>query len=157
MTSNLDARLAKSSDQKEGGMRVLNDDDRRQYPRIPVDLPLDYRVPDQSRTHAGLVVNASETGLLMHSIQDLPLGSMLNIAILFLNEYELTEVKVRAEIVWKDAHRKNDWKGYEYGLRFDPLEGKDRSKLKQLLGCAFQKSEMPWPDRRVEPLAAYHA
>jgi hypothetical protein len=154
----LNAGLAESSDKEEGKMRPLSDyDDRRESPRVPVDLPLEYRTPDNSRIHGGLVVNASETGLLMHSVQDLPLGSLLNIAILFLNGYELMEFEARAEIVWKDIHQKNGWKGYEYGLRFDPLEEKDHWKLQQLLERSFQREEMACCEMNAETLVAHQA
>ena len=116
--------------------------DRRESPRISIDLPLEYRVLGRSRAHGGLAANASKTGLLMHSVEDLPLGSLLNLTVLFLNEFELMNLEARAEIVWKDIHCKSDWKGYEYGLMFVQLEEKEHWKLQQLLSGSFQREEM---------------
>jgi len=116
--------------------------DRRQYPRVLIDLPLEYRVTDVSNAHGGLVVNVSEAGILIHSIKDLPVGTKLNIAVLFPKEFELTNFKVFAEIVRKDLHWKEDWEGYEYGLKFIQILEEDHSKLKQVLSGRFTLEEL---------------
>ena len=105
-----------------------------------MDLPLEYRVMDATYAHGGLVVNASEMGLLINSVKDILIGSRLNIAVLFPKGFELTNFEVLAEIIWKDRHWEEDWEGYRYGLRFiEMLEG-DRRKLKQLLGSRYTSS-----------------
>ncbi len=116
--------------------------DRRQYPRILIDLPLEYRVMDISNAQGGLVVNVSEAGLLIHSIKDMPVGTKLNIAVLFPKGFELTNFKVFAEIIRKDLHWKEDWEGYEYGLRFIKILEEDRSKLRQVLNGRFTLEEL---------------
>jgi hypothetical protein len=128
--------------------------DRRESPRISIDLPLEYRVLGRSRAHGGLAANASETGLLMHSVEDLPLGSLLNLTVLFLNEFELMDLEARAEIVWKDIYCKSDWKGYEYGLRLVQLEEKEHWKLQQLLSVSFQREEVSCCEMDKETLEA---
>ena len=57
--------------------------ERRRYPRMSLDLPLEYRVMNAPYAHGGLVVNASEVGLLINSIKNIPTGSKLNIAVYF--------------------------------------------------------------------------
>jgi hypothetical protein len=81
--------------------------ERRIHPRVYVDLPLEYRVSNAPHRHGALVVNVSESGLLAHSIKDIPLGTKLNIAVLFPKEFEFSNFKVVAEIVWKDIHWEN--------------------------------------------------
>lgn len=49
---------------------------------MSLDLPLEYRVMNAPYAHGGLVVNASEVGLLINSIKNIPIGSKLNIAVL---------------------------------------------------------------------------
>jgi hypothetical protein len=116
--------------------------ERRKYPRMSLDLPLEYRVMDVSYAHGGLVVNGSEVGLLINSIKNIPIGSKLNIAVLFPKGFELTNFEVFAEIIWKDLYWEEDWEGYRYGLKFIKILDEDCRKLKQLLSGQFQMGEI---------------
>lgn len=116
--------------------------ERRRYPRMSLDLPLEYRVMNAPYAHGGLVVNASEVGLLINSIKNIPIGSKLNIAVLFPKGFELTNFEVLAEIIWKDLYWEEDWEGYRYGLKFIKILEGDRRKLKQLLSGQFELGEI---------------
>lgn len=107
--------------------------ERRKYPRLKMDLPLEYRVLDAPQAHGGLVINASESGLLVHSIKDIPVGTRLNIAVLFPQGYELANFEVFAEIVWKDIYWGENREGYELGLKFIDILKEEHQKLKRLL------------------------
>lgn len=107
--------------------------ERRKYPRSLLNLPFEYRVKDFPRPHGGLVVDASEGGFLIQSVEDMPLGQKLNIVLLFTKGFELANLQVYAEIVRKDLHSNNGAKGYQYGLRIIQILEEDRWKLKQLL------------------------
>jgi c-di-GMP-binding flagellar brake protein YcgR len=122
--------------------RVTSHIERRRYPRMSLDLPLEYRVMNALYAHGGLVVNASEVGLLINSIKNIPIGSKLNIAVIFPKGFELTNFEVLAEIIWKDLHWEEDWEGYRYGLKFIRILDEDRGKLKQLLNGQFQLDEI---------------
>lgn len=102
-----------------------------------LDLPLEYRVMDAPYAHGGLVVNASEMGLLINSVKDILIGSKLNIAVLFPKGFELTNFEVLAEIIWKNHHWEEHWEGYRYGLKFIEILEEDRRKLKQLLSSRY--------------------
>jgi len=119
-------------------MKLNGNLDRRRSPRMMMDLPLEYRMVDFPKAHGGLVINVSETGLLLHSIRDLPIGTMLNIAVLFPREYELSNFNVSAEIVWKDQPEDSDLIGYRYGLKFVEILKEDYWKLTQLLSGEFR-------------------
>jgi hypothetical protein len=93
--------------------------------------------------HGGLVVNASEVGLLINSIKNMPVGTKLNIAVLFPKGFELTNFEVLAQVIWKDLHWEEDWEGYQYGLKFTQILEEDRRKLKQLLNGRFQMEDTP--------------
>jgi hypothetical protein len=108
--------------------------EKRKHPRFYLDLPLEYRVIDVPQAHGALVVNASETGLLVHSIKNIPTGTKLNIAVLFPKGFELSNFEVFAEIVWKDIQWEENWLGYQLGLKFVHILEEDHQKLKQLLG-----------------------
>jgi hypothetical protein len=107
--------------------------ERRRFPRLLVDLPLEYRVMNAPYAQGGIVVNASEEGLLINSIKNMPVGTKLNVAVLFPEEYELANFEVLTEIIRKELHWEEDWEGYQYGLKFTKILESDRHKLKQLL------------------------
>jgi hypothetical protein len=121
--------------------------DRRKSQRMILDLPLEYRVMDAPYAHGGLVVNASELGLLVQSVKNLPIGTKLNIAVLFPKGFELANFEVLAEILWKDIHWEEDWEGYQYGLRFLQILDNEYWKLKQLLSGQFHLEEVQRNDR----------
>ena len=111
--------------------------ERRRSPRLLVDLPLEYRVMNAPYAQGGIVANASEEGLLINSIKNMPVGTRLNIAVLFPKEFGLENFEVVAEIIRKELHWEEDWEGYQYGLRFTKIFDEDRQKLKQLLRGQF--------------------
>lgn len=98
-----------------------------------MDLPLEYRFQNTPNSHGALVINASKSGLQIHSVRDLSIGEKLNIAVLFPKGFELANFEVFAEIVWKDIHWEVNWEGYHFGLKFIHILEDDRQKLKQLL------------------------
>ncbi len=98
-----------------------------------MDLPLEYQVLNGSHAHGGLVINASESGLLVHSIKDMSVGTKLNVAVLFPRGFELANLEVFAEIIWKDFHLAENLEEYQFGLKFIRILEKDYQKLKQLL------------------------
>jgi hypothetical protein len=115
--------------------------ERRKFPRLVMDLPLEYRVINAPYAHGGIVVNGSEEGFLIYSVKDMPIGTKLNIVVIFPKGYELTNFELLAEIVRKDLHWEEDWEGFEYGLKFVQIFEEDRQKLKQLLSSGGQPEE----------------
>ena len=107
-----------------------------------LDLPLEYRVLDGPYTHGGLVVNASEVGLLIQSIRNIPVGEKLATVILFPKGFELASLEVLGEVVWKDIHQEDDWEGFHYGLNFIDILEDDRNKLKRVLTGEYSMEEI---------------
>jgi len=116
--------------------------ERRRFPRSLLDLPLEYRITSAPYAHGGLVVNASEGGLLIESVKDIPIETQLVIVVLFPRAYQLASLEVVAEIIWKAGHFKGDWQGWQYGLRFVKILKEDHHELKQLLGGRFRPDEI---------------
>jgi hypothetical protein len=114
-----------------------NKKDRRQYPRILLDLPLEYQAISIPKAHGGLVVNVSEIGLLIRSVKNMPIGTELRIAVLFPKGYELANFEVVAKVVRKDPLWEEDWEGYEYGIKFIRISEENRQKLRQILSGQF--------------------
>jgi hypothetical protein len=108
--------------------------DRRKHPRVSMDLPLEYLVNYDAHARGGIVMDASETGLLIYSTEDIPIGTNLKIAVLFPKQYELANFEVLAEIIWKKVNLEPRKKTYQYGLRFVQILEDDYWKLKKLLG-----------------------
>ena len=104
---------------------------KRKYPRVNMDLPVDYWVKNESYAHGGIVVDASETGFLIYSVEDIPIGTKLKIAVLFPREYELANFEVAAEIIRKKARERGE-EGYQYGIRFTKILKEDYRKLREL-------------------------
>jgi hypothetical protein len=110
------------------------DKERRKSPRIMIDLPMDYRVISIFRTHGGLIEEMGEEGFRMRCTRELPVGTKLNITVLFPERFELNKLEARTEVIWKDLSWKVAGKGCQYGLRILQIEGEDLRKLRQLLG-----------------------
>ena len=112
--------------------------EKRKAPRFYMDFPLEYRISNDPDAYGAVVVDGSEVGLRIHSVKNLPVGTRLNIAVIFPEEFQMTNFEVAAEIMWKDAYLTEDWSGYQYGLEFILIKDDDLQKLKQLLHAQFQ-------------------
>ena len=111
--------------------------EKRRCPRFHLSLPIEFRVINDKYFHGAMIVNASETGLLVQSPKNLPIGTKLNIAVLFSKGFELANFEVVAEVVWAKTHPNEGKEGYQFGLRFVHILEEDRQKLKNLLGEAY--------------------
>jgi hypothetical protein len=107
--------------------------ERRKYPRVCMDLPLEYLANHHSRARGGIVVDASETGFLIYSTEDIPVGTNLKIDVLFPKGYELANFEVFGKIVWRKVDVGERVKTYRYGLTFVQIVEEEYWKLKKLL------------------------
>jgi hypothetical protein len=103
-----------------------------------MDFPLEYRVLDAPDARGGLVVDGSEMGLRIHSIENMPVGTKLKIAVIFPKEFQMTNFEVTAEIIWKDLYLTEDWNGFQYGLKFILISKNELRKLKELLSEQYR-------------------
>ena len=118
-------------------------EDKRRHPRLYLDLPIEYRFTDLPSAHGGIVVNGSETGFLIYSLKDMPVGTNLRITVLFPKGFQLANFEVSGKIVWKDIFSEEDWEGYKYGLHFTQIAEEDRQKLTQLFSASNLDSSQP--------------
>ncbi len=121
----------------------FNNGERRRSPRVFIDLPLEYRGRGDSRLRGAIAVNAGEGGFLIESTRDIPVGTELNISVLFPKGFELASFKAVAKIIWKEPYLKDmkenqSWAGYQYGLELIQILEEDRWKLNLLLGGRFE-------------------
>ena len=108
--------------------------EKRKHPRFYLNLPIEFRVMNTTSVHGAMIVNASETGILIQSPHNMPVGTRLNIAVLFSKGFELANFEVLAEVVWTRNYSDEGRKGYELGVKFVKILEEDRQKLKHLLG-----------------------
>jgi hypothetical protein len=126
----------------------FNNRERRRYPRVLIDLPLEYRDMSDSCLRGAILANASEGGFLIESTRDIPVGTELSITLLFPKGFELANFKAVTKIVRKEPYCKQDrkgnqyWEGYQYGLEFIQILDEDRWKLNLLLGGRFEFEEI---------------
>ena len=113
----------------EGQTRLY---ERRRYSRFPIDFPVDYYCQDGARSFVGKAVNASEGGLMVCFEESMNLGTRLVVSMVFNLGYQLTEIKARCQVIWKDVGLVSDFRGYQYGLKFLEIDEDDISKLKRL-------------------------
>jgi len=103
-----------------------------------MDFPLEYRVLDASDARGGMAVDGSKRGLRIHSVENIPVGTELKIAVIFPKEFQMTNFEVTAEIIWKDIYLTEGWSGYQYGLKFTLIKKGDLRKLIQLLSDQYR-------------------
>ena len=108
--------------------------EKRKHARIQVTLPLHFKMVENPNVYPGLTVDASESGLLIQTIKDMPVKTRLNIEVSFPKGFELSNFKGVAEIIWKDISNWEGWEGYLYGLKFIQISYENYLRLKQLLG-----------------------
>jgi hypothetical protein len=126
----------------------FNNKERRSHPRFIIDLPLEYRDMNDSCLRGAIVVNASDGGFLIESTRDIPVGTELNVTVLFSKGLKLANFKAVTKIVRKEPYRKEDskgnqcWEGYQYGLEFIQISDEDRWKLNFLLGGRYNLEQM---------------
>jgi hypothetical protein len=110
----------------------LDSTERRRYPRVSVDLPLEFQDLGDDGLHGAMVVNAGEGGFLIESTRNMPVGTKLSITLLYPKGYELANFKAVAKIVRKERHSRENsegnpvWEGYQYGLEFIQILYGDR-------------------------------
>jgi hypothetical protein len=107
--------------------------EKRKYPRFFSDAPLEYSTAPGSRLRGGYAGNMSEGGLLLYAVDNLNIGTEMEMAVFYPDGYRLANFNVLAQVVWKDCYVSDAWTGYQYGVKFRPVSQEDREKVRQLL------------------------
>ena len=91
--------------------------ERRKHPRYSIDLPLNFKMNENPVIYSGLSIDASEAGLQIQTMKDMPIGIKIYIELLFAKGFELANLLGMVQVVWKDDHLEKDGVGYKYGLK----------------------------------------
>jgi len=103
---------------------------------ILIGLPVDLDGRNKPNSGSALVIHAGAAGLRLQPFNDTHLRRRINFKVSFPRGTEFESFRVEAEIVWKDVYFWEDWKGYQYALKFvESLDG-HYLKLKRLF-CRF--------------------
>jgi c-di-GMP-binding flagellar brake protein YcgR len=108
------------------------DFERRRYPRIKVDLPIEYVRTDLFVKH-GRAVDASEGGLLLYLPEQMEIGQNLKLKLFFSFGTELKTIETLVQVVWMDIHLGKDWGDYRTGVEFVDISLDDLNMLKNFL------------------------
>ena len=124
--------------------------EKRRYPRVLINLPVNFRMIGELKAAPGVVLNASEAGFLIQTFKDMPIGTRIDIKVLFKVLFpkgvKFTNIKAIATIIWKDTYWWEDWEGYQYGVKFIQILDENYRKLKLILNNRSNLEEFSFAD-----------
>jgi diguanylate cyclase (GGDEF)-like protein len=126
-------------------------EERRKQSRTPVHLPLYFQTHENGEAYPGLTIDASESGLLIQTLKEMPVGLRLDIDVLFPKKLYLPNFKAEGEIVRKEICSRGEWGGYQYGLKFTRVSREDYLKLRRILSGALCLNEIEFIERSGHP------
>ena len=106
--------------------------ERRKHPRFSVDLPVEYRKIDTSKSHPAHTGDVSEGGLLLYVSEPFEIGQELTLKLFFASGAELNSAEAHVRVVWKDVHMENDTPN-RIGVKFVEISSADMNSLKGFL------------------------
>jgi len=106
-------------------------EEKRQHSRHSVKFTFNFwETPDA--VESGVVTDLSEVGLGIRSAHKIQIGAELMIRLsLSKEEHGLDGIEGTGRIIWRTAHREQDWKGYRYGMYIVQMSSPDRDRLKK--------------------------
>ena len=109
------------------------DKERRDHPRTIISLPANFEITESGGSYPGLTIDASQSGLLIQTLKEMPVGIKLDIEVLLPKKLRLSRIRAETEIVWKGVSYWEDWEGYEYGLKITHISNEDYVELSRIL------------------------
>ena len=110
---------------------------------ILIGLPVDLDGDDHSNLGSALVFQARGPDLSFQALNDTPFRSRVNFKLSFPRGTEFETFRIETEIVWRDVHFPEDWKGYQYAWKSVERLNDHYLKLKRLLWRFFLMAETP--------------
>ncbi len=107
--------------------------ERRDHPRTIISLAANFEIKDSGSSYPGLTIDASPSGLLIQTLEEMPVGIKLDIEVLLPGKMRLSRIRAETEIVWKGVSYWDDWEGYEYGLKITYISNEDYVELSRIL------------------------
>ncbi len=107
--------------------------ERRDYPRTTISLPAHFEIKESGSSYPSVTIDVSQSGLLIRTLKEMPVGITLDIEVLLPNELRQSKIRAEAEIIWKGVGYWEDWEGYEYGLKITYISHEDLTELTRIL------------------------
>lgn len=103
--------------------------EKKQHAWYSVKLPIDLW-QTSGVVLGGVVTDMSEVGLGFHSTHEIQISTNLGIRVyLSRGEFSFDSIEGTGRIIWRTAHREQDWKGYRYGLYILKMASDSRDRL----------------------------
>ncbi len=115
--------------------------ERRKYPRIAVNLPVEYWPMNGGKSSPGHTVNISMGGLLLSLIEAIEVGQNLRLSLFFDPGFHFMSIEARVEVVWRDRDAGNG-KDHKVAVKFVDISAEDREMVKEYVH-AVQGSKRP--------------
>ena len=103
--------------------------ERRRHFRYMVDLPLGCSRVDEKHSYGGIVVNASEGGILVYLPERYEVGTSLKIEIFYVRDTVFDHIKATAKVVRCEGADKTNNGQHRYALQFQSMEARDFNRL----------------------------
>ncbi len=117
-------------------------EEKRTKSRVSLNLSANVKIVGEPNNCPGVISNASETGLLVNTLRNMPPGKKVIIEVLLGKEGETSKFRAVTQIIWKDIGLWDDWEAYLYGLKFIEISEQDYVKLKEILGNRARAPEI---------------
>ena len=104
--------------------------ERRKYPRIAVNLPIEYWPTNGSKSSPGHTVDVSIGGLLLSLPQAVDVGQKLGLSLFFDAGFHFISIETEVEVVWREMDSGNG-REHKAAVKFVDISAKDRERLKR--------------------------
>lgn len=105
---------------------------RRQWPRISTDLPVEYWYNENFKNYAGRMLNVSEGGVLLYLPEKIEVGRNLKVRLFIGPLLALEPIDALVEVTWNDFHIRESGH-YRVGVKFVNISTEDMDKLRHFL------------------------
>jgi c-di-GMP-binding flagellar brake protein YcgR len=117
--------------------------ERRTYPRLSIDLPVEYGPLGSFEGRPGRTGDVSEGGLLLYLPKEMEVGQDLWLKLFMGTELELTSIEARGRVVWKDVFGGENDECRRMGVKITDISAGDLCKLQDFLKTMFIKKATP--------------
>jgi len=104
--------------------------ERRKYPRIAVNLPVEYWPMNGSKSSPGHTVDISIGGLLLSLPEAIEVGQNLELSLYFDPGFHFMSMEARVKVVWRNMDAGNG-RDHKVAVKFVDLSAEDRERLKE--------------------------
>jgi len=116
--------------------------ERRKYPRIAVNLPVEYWPMNGSKSSPGHTVDISIGGLLLSLPEAIEVGQNLGMSLFFDAGFHFMSIEAKVEVVWRDMHAGNK-REHKVAVKFVDISAEDRERLKEYVHTVYGLKRPP--------------